>query len=739
MDTAELHIPDSSDGFGGQTSTDDQGSPSLPSQDINSVEGSYVSLLADIATIEKNEEIQNSESEPLESTNAEQVVYTPNEFTDEEELQSLAVTGMPATMNSEDFISYQNLTYTLTNPGESSADPGQHFIIVHPMQALFSVQQQTDSETVTQNENNPELSQISLEQSREFEEAVANIQDVDVDRIGASSFMVSTNNERIVEGIKIVPKSSNSLNLKTSTSRSTTKRKVAKKEKKELREYHFSNSLKKFRAEELDSNKSNAEIVSEYLEKAKQEVSRKTQTKDSKLEKAARKILVTTSSNTDNNSYVNSVENEMMQRNEEFSTNISGLSETADILQNICDESIGDTKSVTNNYSEPLEQVCKKEMFCADELIGIPVQLQEGTNDMTNTSHNFPTCSTNDLSQTKLNKSETCSLATKTILTRTSKRLVQKQSIDAERSSIQGHGQYTQAKRLMKVDSVKNIRHAKYKTKDKLVNEEEETDARFGDLCSIVESVDTILLSVSPVTLKTVSKKCLEIELDIFDDLDVSEVEKAIVSKGHTRYKFQISKPATHSSANTIESVRLRETIEVTIPKTKVQTTDTKKVINVNSCVSKIGENITPAAVSTVMSFEDNIAEADEDFDEGDTVENDKHKRDTISTSINDLINAGNQEIHKIKVESVADEQNDLCKNEIEDVPDNQPKDQDETALNDKAVEADIVEETEEADIQDDVQGKKFKEKKKKSYVVRIDEEGKCFIVTLIYLLEHVK
>ena len=135
------------------------------------------------------------------------------------------------------------------------------------------------------------------------------------------------------------------------------------------------------------------------------------------------------------------------------------------------------------------------------------------------------------------------------------------------------------------------------------------------------------------------------------------------------------------------------------------------------------------------MSFEDNIAEADE----GDTVENDKHKRDTISTSINDLINAGNQEIHKIKVESVVDEQNDLCKNEIEDVPDNQPKDQDETALNDKAVEADIVEETEEADIQDDVQGKKFKEKKKKSYVVRIDEEGKCFIVTLIYLLEHVK
>jgi len=202
MDTAELHIPDSSDGFGGQTSTDDQGSPSLPSQDINSVEGSYVSLLADIATIEKNEEIQNSESEPLEPTNAEQIVYTPNEFTDEEELQSLAVTGMPATMNSEDFISYQNLTYTLTNPGESSADPGQHFIIVHPMQALFSVQQQTDSETVTQNENNPELSQISLEQSREFEEAVANIQDVDVDRIGASSFMVSTNNERIVEGIK---------------------------------------------------------------------------------------------------------------------------------------------------------------------------------------------------------------------------------------------------------------------------------------------------------------------------------------------------------------------------------------------------------------------------------------------------------------------------------------------------------------------------------------------------------
>lgn len=728
MGHTELQIPDESDVFETQAQADDQCSPSLAAQDISSVEGSYVSLLADIATIEKNEEIQNSQSGNSVQTSSGQMIYTctSNEFTDD------------AAINTDDFIQYQHLPCTLTNAEDSTAEQSKHFIIVQPMHSLYPGQEMSDSQTVMQVGRDQAVSQIALEQSREFEEAVANIQDVDVNRIGDSSFSVSTNDDGFVEGIKIIQKSSVSTGQKGSTSKLSGKSKVSKKERDVLKEYQFSNSLKKFTAEELSSHKTKSEIICEYLKKAKQVSCKNPDSKDKHLKCVVSDSLNTAVCSTSAASRHETSSDDVLHKNEKLGSFDRGAQlNSCEMLQILDDKQINDTqqsgqKDLFAQFKEPHPNERTVSMELGTTVSNTSVLALHAFKE----SSSVADC-TRDTFQSKLDipiSKETFN-HTPAVVTRTSKRIAAKHPVsetdtsvntntDTKPAIVRQHGRHKR----------KLVKKIKTNADDGDNVEADNLEERYADLCSIEEYMDKVLLRISPITLKTVSKKHLEIEVDIFDCLNMSEIKKDDVSVGHSRLKFQISKPSSDASTQAVVS-----DTDVKRTKKKLKYSKSKTVSKMNLCKSE-------GTGHSLGVDNEHLFSNDEDDQNYDRTESIKVQTDTVidpDLAVRDTAENG----QVVKLEKVflqkhsngsgdsPDKDSDPCistQNEYSALADT---DNERT----KSINSDGAEQKDEAEHpKDEIEDNESKKedgtgvtekKKKKSYVVRYDQEGERFLI----------
>lgn len=590
MDTVVLDMPDTTDTFSTQVQNENPGS----SQDMNSVEGSYVSLLADIATIEKNDEMQNSQADNFGQPASSQIIYTPSQFVDDEEMQTLDVTNMPVTMSNEDFIPYHNLTYSLTNATENSAESGQHFVIVHSMQELFTTQSGTDTDNLI-SATDDDITQMELDRQKEFEDAVANIQnDLENDKLSESSLLVRTNNQGYVDRIKIIPKSVGT--AERLSSESPAKRRAVKKDKDALKEYHSSNSLKKFSVEELNSDKSKSEILSEYLRKAKTESSRNS--KDNQVSnKSCNSVRVNASTDSETNIHeaerelptlLNDSQESRVESQEKVMTNLSdnqssGKEKTANVIDDVLKP-----PDITANKSTVSDKILE---------------------DLTDTDKAF----TEKLKEPHQLKPKGCSAeikpkVTKGVLKRTSERVAQKRL-----NSTQNHcNVINKVSKKSRFAGKKNINSSEHDSPSKYYDSESKhiddghAEERLGDICKVVEEMDKFIVRISPITLKTVCKKCVEVELGVFDNLIVSDVEKEQLSEGQIKYKFLISKPVEDLVSD--NSISQKNIIQVTRSKRQPRFTKsaekTDKKLTLSHKLSSV-----PDEHCQDLEFEKNIME----------------------------------------------------------------------------------------------------------------------------------
>lgn len=255
--------------------------------DVTSVQGSYVSLLSDIATIEQADEYH---SDQIAADVPGSVSYANATFDGHDNMHELTEPVLSATLQSENLIPYQNqnIAYDLTNPTVSA--PGiQQFVIIQPLGSSFIGQDDTAgaSSTLIHLPNASETP-LNFESNKELEDAVANITEnslvhTDVQTNNEispeQSYIVSTNSLGEIREIQVVQGEQNwNQNAETkqvSKSKRTKSRSkcVKRKEKSSVAKPKEASSnliLKKFSLDDLNSiGKSKQELFNEYLEKTK--------------------------------------------------------------------------------------------------------------------------------------------------------------------------------------------------------------------------------------------------------------------------------------------------------------------------------------------------------------------------------------------------------------------------------------------------------------------------------------
>ena len=466
--------------------------PPLSQSDVTSVQGSYVSLLADIATIEQNDEYSD---QPITHDISDTVDYTATTFT-----------GQDLTpLQNENMVSYQsidnsNIGYNLANT-VGNTQGIQQFVIIQPFLGDTSVNTQNTFINLT----NTGESQLNLDSNKELEDAVANITDtavagdagVDSSEGGVSadeSFLVCTNNRGEVREIQVIQGKPAWNENKTQAPLNKRKGRLKSVDEKRRRSgfterKESTSHLKKFSPDELNSGgKSKKEIYEEYLEKSKEKSS------------------------------IESLESKVIESLQETQSEVDKVSFSKDCSRNI-DEGSREEKSL-NELDVSITAKNKAEIVWSRQISdevpkthGKMLKLKECSKD-TNSESN--SC-IKETDFTKLKKKEIISLKRK------------KSEPDLE-----------EPVKIAKNDNLDTNREL---VEDKALDNDIES-RMMNDFCRLFRSDEKCVLHLEPITLKLLNpNRFLTIEMDIEKDFVVSTVEKGETKNGLTKYCVKITAP----------------------------------------------------------------------------------------------------------------------------------------------------------------------------------------------------
>lgn len=255
--------------------------------DATSVQGSYVSLLADIATIEQNDEYSDQQLTHDIPTSAE---YANSSFTGQNQIQALTESDLSTALQTESLVSYQpvqnqNIGYNLNNSG-GNAQALQQYVIIQPIiPSFFSDNSASGSSTLIHIPNSSD-NQLSLDSNKELEDAVANITEEAVEEntafIGSKdspekSYLVSTNSRGEVRDIQVVQDDQGAVlevrEPELSVHRRKSQPKCVKNKQKKItftKRKEYSTHLKKFTLDDLNiAGKTKKEVFEAFLGKSK--------------------------------------------------------------------------------------------------------------------------------------------------------------------------------------------------------------------------------------------------------------------------------------------------------------------------------------------------------------------------------------------------------------------------------------------------------------------------------------
>ncbi|XP_053409154.1 uncharacterized protein LOC123561440 isoform X2 [Mercenaria mercenaria] len=556
---------------------------SLGQTDVTSVQGSYVSLLADIATIEQNDEYSGQQ---IAQDISDTVDYATSTFTGQEHIQELA------SLQNENLVSYQsvenhNIGYSLTNPVESG--PGMpQYVIIQPFLGDTGV---NGSSTLIHLPNTAE----SLDSNRELEDAVANITEkamADTDEtldgkvIPDQSYLVSTNSRGEVREIQVVEGEQSWTANETEVS--TNKRKgrlkgldkgvKGKRKKSVITEKKESSShVKKFSLDDLNSaGKSKKEVFEEYLVKSKVRNDMQTGTKvdtfASDIEKSSFNVecgrsdtnLQGINTLTENSTEILNAEMDKTSDLVEILI-FSDTQSASDIdkVNEICQSDSRD-KSLESQMMGNLQRSVKENesVSAVEDKLGSEkdtAKFSVDAEEINKDSVKEKKCLRVAKHQTSISKSRI--LRSRQALDKnvtTQVKFTGKESEDLEtnlskeKDVVRLKNKGTTLKRKKHMPNLKQSH--KLPKMDDLCEEKEQiedepTDDNIDcrvleDFCRFFRSEEKCILHLEPITLKLVNpNQLLMIEMDVQSDFNVSSLEMGVTADGLTKYYVKFSVP----------------------------------------------------------------------------------------------------------------------------------------------------------------------------------------------------
>ncbi|XP_060573150.1 uncharacterized protein LOC132731057 [Ruditapes philippinarum] len=558
---------------------DSQCPQALSQPDVTSAQGSYVSLLADIATIQQTDEYS---AQPIADVISD-TDYATSTFTNQE-LTSL---------HNDNMVSYQpiensNISYNLTNTVGNSQGI-QQFVIIQPFLSDTSVNAQSTFIHLPNTADN----QLNLDSNKELEDAVANITDTAVagdtnvvtsesGSLADKSYLVCTNSRGEVREIQVIQGkqnwTENDTEVISDTRKCRPKGVKGKQRKSVITERKQSSShLQKFSLDDLNSaGKSKKEVFEEYLEKGKPK------TEVSELTKADVNEKVTEVENSGfgaecgiANTHLHDetitedtiVTSDMVISRSSDIQKVLPLDEpqnTSDFLQvnrdthsSVKDEIVVESleSEVIESLQKPLQrdqEADEEENVSCDKLINKDANVMKSFN--------------------KINKNKT--VKTKTMTLRC--RRIQDQAIKSSRKtseSFRKHENDTDCAKLKRENRAlkrkKSVPQSKGSCKlpklDNLYDNEEQVqdntlegdvESRMQeDFCRLFKSDEKCVLRLEPITLKLVNpNRFLMIEMDIENELYVSTIEKGETTNGFTKYFMKLTAPENVLQASSEET-----------------------------------------------------------------------------------------------------------------------------------------------------------------------------------------